>query len=173
MDTDFTLTFTWIFAICFGLGIALFSMKKMNKDHKVKTKYDERQLKIRGDAFKYGFFATLITNGLVMALAASDFEKFLGMNAYFIPIFVGIVTQMTYSVFKDAYFGLNNQRKSFLTFIAFIGLLNFAIAILATVNGELIEDGILQAPFLNYLCGGLFVILAGELFVKNLIDKEA
>jgi len=173
MDTDFTLTFTWIFAICFGLGIALFSTKKMNKDHKVKTKYDERQLKIRGDAFKYGFFATLIANGLMMSLAASNLDKFFGMNAYFIPIFVGIVTQMTYSVFKDAYFGLNNKRKSYLIFMAFIGLINFAIAILATIEGELIKDGILQSPFLNYLCGGLFVILAGELFVKDLIDKKA
>lgn len=173
MDTDFILTFTWIFAICFGLGIALFSAKKMNKDNKVKTKYDERQLKIRGDAFKYGFFATLITNGLIMAFAASNLEKFLGLNAYFIPIFVGVVTQMTYSVFKDAYFGLNNKRKNYLTFMAFIGLLNIIIAVLATVNGELIENSILQAPFLNYLCGGLFVILAGELVIKNMIDKKA
>ena len=173
MDTDFTLTFTWIFAICFGIGIALFSAKKMNKDNKIKTKYDERQLKIRGDAFKYGFFATLISNGLIMALAASGIEKFLGMNAYFIPIFIGIVVQMTYSVFKDAYFGINNKRNSYLAFMAFIGLLNFAIAIIATLNGELIEDGILQDPFLNYLCGGLFVILAGDLLVKGLIDKKA
>lgn len=173
MDTDFTLTFTWIFAICFGIGIALFSAKKMNKDNKVKTKYDERQLKIRGDAFKYGFFATLISNGLIMALAASGIEKFLGMNAYFIPIFIGIVVQMTYSVFKDAYFGMNNKRNNYLVFMAIIGLINFAIAILATVNGELIEDGVLQAPFLNYLCGGLFVVLAGDLLVKGLIDKKA
>lgn len=172
MDTDFTLTFTWIFAICFGLGIALFSSKKMNKDNKVKTKYDERQVKIRGDAFKYGFFATLISNGLIMALAASNLEKFLGMNAYFIPIFIGIVVQMTYSVFKDAYFGMNNKRKNYLVFMAIVGLINFAIAILATVNGELIEDGILQSPFLNYLCGGLFVILAGDLLIKGLIDKK-
>lgn len=173
MDTDFTLTFTWIFAICFGIGIALFSTKKMNKDHKVKTKYDERQLRIRGDAFKYGFFATLIANGFIMALAASNLDKFLGMNAYFIPIFIGIIAQMTYSVFKDAYFGLNNKRKNFLVFIALVGLLNFIIAILATVNGALIEDGVLQSPFINYLCGGLFVVLAGELFIKGLIDKKA
>ena len=173
MDIDYTLTFTWLFAICFGIGISLFSMKKMNKDNKVKTKYDERQLKIRGDAFKLGFFATLIANGIIMSLAASGLDKCLGMNAYFIPIFIGIVTQMSYSVFKDAYFGINNKNKSYLVFMAVIGLINFTIAILATVHGELVEDGILQAPFLNYLCGSLFVILAGELFAKGLIDKKA
>jgi hypothetical protein len=173
MDTDFTLTFIWIFAICFGIGIALFSAKKMNKDNKVKTKYDERQLKIRGDAFKYGFFATLISNGIIMALAASELERFLGVNAYFIPIFIGVVVQMTYSVFKDAYFGLNNQRRSYLIFMFFIGLINFASAIIATLNNELMIDGVFQAPFLNYLCGSLFVILGGELAIKSLIDKKA
>ena len=173
MDVDFTLTFTWIFAICFGLGISLFASKKLNKDNKVKTKYDERQLKIRGDAYKYGFYATMITNGLLLALAASGLEKFLGMNVYFIPVFVGIVAHITYSVFKDAYFGMNNKRKNYLIFMAFVGLINFAVAIIATVNGELISDGALQAPFLNYLCGSLFVILAIELIIKNLIDKKA
>ena len=173
MDIDYTLTFIWLFAICFGIGISLFSMKKMNKDNKVKTKYDERQLKIRGDAFKLGFFSTLIANGIVMSLAASGLDKFLGMNAYFIPIFIGVVVQMSYSVFKDAYFGINNKSKNYLIFMAVIGLINFAVAILSTIRGELIEDGILQAPFLNYLCGSLFVILASELYVKSLIDKKA
>lgn len=173
MDSNFKLTILWLFAICFGIGIALFSMKKMNKDHKIKTKYDERQLKVRGDAYRLGFFTTLIANGIIMSLAASDLDRCLGMNAYFIPIFIGIVTQMTYSVFKDAYFGINNKSKSYLIFMAVIGFINLTFAILATVNGELIEDGILQAPFLNYLCGSLFIILAIDLGVKNLIDKKA
>ncbi len=170
---EYTMTIVWLLAIIFGIAIALLAIKSLNKDKKVRTKYDERQLKIRGDAFKYGFFATLITNGIIMALAASNLDAFLGMNAYFIPIFIGVVTQMTYSVFKDSYFGINNNSKGYLAFMAFIGLLNFAIAIFSTIEGELITDGVLQSSFLNYLCGGLFLILAIELRIKNIIDKKA
>ena len=166
-------TIIWLITITFSIAISCIAMKSLNKDKKVKQKYDERQLLVRGDAYKYGFLATLITNGVLMVLSVDNQTKFLGVSAFFLPIFVGIVAQITYSIFKDAYIGLNANTKSYLIFMAFVGILNLAIAIIATINGELIEDGVLSYSFLNYLCGGLFIILGLELFIKSRLDKKA
>jgi hypothetical protein len=166
-------TIIWLIAITFGIAISCIAMKSLNKGQKVKQKYDERQLLVRGDAYKYGFLATLITNGVLMTLSVDGQTEFLGVSAFFLPIFVGIVAQITYSIFKDAYIGLNDNTKNYLIFMAFVGILNLAIAIIATINGELIENGVLAYSFLNYLCGGLFIILGLELFIKSRLDKKA
>ena len=161
-----------VFGIIVGIAIALAVIKGLNKDHKVRTKYDERQLRARGDAYRYGFFVTIFACVLFMVLEAAGFLEVLGYSSYFIAILIGIITQFTYSIFHDAYIGLNTNMKKYLIFMSIVGAINLAAGIIPMVHGEFMEDGKFGTGFMNLLCGGMFLILAGELAVKKMLDKK-
>lgn len=169
---DISMTIIWIFAIVVGCAIAAVVVKKSNNDGKAKTKYDERQLRARGDSFKYGFYATLIANAIFMALSSSGLTNILGYTTFFISILIGVIAQFTHAIFHDAYIGLNTNMKKYSLFMAIITIFNLGFGILGIIDGEIIRDGVLGIPFINFLCAGLFFILAAELAIKAHLDKK-
>ena len=155
------------------IGMVFVALKLINKDGNATTKYDERQKRVRGEAYKYAFFAVIISNGLLMLtnIFGEAFES-LGYNIFFVPIFVGIVVHVSICIFKDAYIGLNTNITKFMIFMFFISLFNLGLAVRAIVMNELIVDGKIQPPFLNLMCGSLFIVLGFELLIKMFIDKK-
>ena len=161
-----------LFGVIVGLILAAIFLKSMNKDGKMKTKYDERQKEARGRAYMFGFYGIVITNALFLILSTSYDLGFLGLSLYFIPILVGIIVQITYSIFHDAYVGLNNNMTRFLVGMTFISAFNFFVGIMAYIHGELFVGNKLQGPFINLLCGCIFLILVVELGIKKLYDGK-
>jgi hypothetical protein len=47
-----------------------------------------------------------------------------------------------------------------------------ADTVVTFTNNELIVDGKIQPPFLNLMCGSLFIVLGFELLIKMFIDKK-
>ena len=163
----------FIIGIIVGIILVIVLLQAINRDGKLNTKYDERQLRVRGDAYKFGFFATVLANALLLVFSTTEYGVgIFGYTVFFIPIFVGIIVQISYSIFKDGYVGLNTNMPRFMISMAFISAFNFFIAIMAMVRGGFIEDGVLQAPFLNLLCGILFIVLAAEIGIKMIMDQK-
>jgi hypothetical protein len=159
--------------IVFGLILTVLFLKAINKDGKMKTKYDERQKEARGKAYMYGFYGVVLTNALFLVLSSSYDLGILGLSLYFIPIFVGVIVQVTYSIFHDAYVGLNNNMTRFIVGMTFISAFNIFIGVMAYIHGELFVRNTLQGPFVNLLCGGIFLILVVELGIKKICDSKA
>lgn len=63
--------------------------------------------------------------------------------------------------------------KKYLIFMSIVGAINLAAGILPMIHGEFMEDGKFGTGFMNLLCGDMFLILAGELAVKKMLDKKA
>lgn len=163
----------WSIGLVVGLILAILIIKMFNKDGKAVTKYDERQKAVRGQAYMYGFFAILITCGILMVLNTQEgILKVLGDSLFFIPIIVGVIVQVTYSIFKDGYVGLNTNMKRFIFFMTFIGLFNLGLGIMWIVRGEILVNGVLQSGALNLMCAFMFVVIAIELIIKSIIDKK-
>lgn len=163
----------WIIGIFVGIILVVVLLKVMNRDGGLRTQYDERQQIVRGKAYKVGFYAILLTNAILLFLSTGDFGiERLGYMVFFIPIFVGLVAQISYSIFKDGYVGLNTNMTRFIIIMAVIGAFNFFLAIEAQIHGELIQNGSFKGPFINLLCGMLFIIIAAELIVKKCIDSR-
>lgn len=168
-----SISWGWLIGIIIGIILVIILLKALNKDKAVRTKYDERQQIVRGKAYKVGFYACLIANAFLMFLATGEFGLAkLGYAAFFIPILVGLIAQVTYSIFHDGYVGLNTNMTRFIIIMALISAFNFFIGIAAYLHGDLITDGRLQGPFINLLCGTLFIIIAAELIVKRCIDSR-
>ena len=165
--------FIWSIGFVVGIIIAFLCLAKLNNDGKSKTKYDERQKAVRGDAYRYAFFATIISCFVVMLLSTVDgILNIFGNEVYCIPIFIGLIVQISYAIFNDGYVGLNTNMKRFIIFMILITLVNILVPVRFMVEGEFIKDGVIQTGFANLLCAGLFIILIIELLIKKLIDKR-
>ena len=53
------------------------------------------------------------------------------------------------------------------------GGINFAVAVMAIIKGNMIEDGMLQTPFVNLICGLMFVVVGVEMLLKKRVDAAA
>lgn len=160
--------------IMIGLIICLILYKLMNKDGKIKTQYDEMQQIIRGKGYCYAFYAIMICEALLILLSVGNVRlPFDNACLHFLIIFIGVIIHITYCIFKDAYIGLNTNMKRFIIIMIVVSVINFMSAFVALKGGEMMIDGQLQPPFINFLCGLLFVILAIELLIKKTIDNRS
>ena len=155
--------------IMFGLVLCIFIFRAINKDKHLMTKYDEMQEKVRGKAYCYAFWTICAFEAMMCVFHTEDSVlPFNNMVIHFIPLMAGILVQIGYCVWNDAYVGLNTNMKRFAIFAVVISLVNFAVAFGAYKSGSLFTDGKLQSPFINLLCGFLFIFVAVLGMIKHL-----
>ncbi len=159
--------------IVVGLIICVVLFKFWNKDGKVRSKYDEMQEKARGKAYMYSFWTlagcvTLVSfiNGIGIRLFSDYF------TANISCILIAALVHASYSVWNDAYMGLNTNYKRYTICMIAVGLINFASGVIGIATGAIIKDGVLQGSFSNLLCAIVFVAIAVELYLKNVRDAK-
>ncbi len=161
-----------VFGIIVGLVICVFVFRYMNKDKKVVTKYDERQELARGRAYKYGFWASMAAAVVVMFLEMIQLTVATSFTKYFFIMFVGIMVQVGYSIWNDAYYGINTN-KSRLTVVCLIAGLCNLVGVIGSIAGkQFIVDGVVTDSGANALCCIMMIYAAVMLFVKSRKDKR-
>jgi len=162
-----------IFGILIGLIICLIFFKLMNKNGKLKTDYDERQEALRDKGYKYGFWTLSALLGVLIILDVAEVViPIIPMVLYFSIFFIGAVVSCVYCIWTGAYFGLNNVKQKWYIFMTAFAIFNFAIAINGYVHGEMIVDGVLQFPFINVLCGMMFLTVLVASLARKAYDKK-
>ena len=158
--------------VCVGLIIALLALRYMNRDHKVKTEYDEMQKALRNVSYKYGFYAILIFEALLCLVPASVQIPAAPIVIHFVPIFLGITVQCSYCIWKGAYIGLNTNMKRYLPVAVVVFLINFFAFFMAWKNDSLFVEGALQTPFVNFLCAMMFAVLGVVALLRRSTDRK-
>ena len=158
--------------ILVGIIICLFVFRYINRDKAIRTKYDEMQLVTRGKAYKYGFYAILIYEGLMCLIDNGTNLPLNAFSIHFLAIIVGIVVQVSYCIWHDAYMGLNNNGRRFAIVLIAISIFNFAVSFAAIRSGEMLVNGVLQAQFTNLLCGTICLLIGVELLIKKAVDSR-
>lgn len=153
-------------------GIMFFVSKQLNADKSMKTKYDERQQIVRGEAYKYSFW-TMVFLVMIYAFIDSSGIELPCVNSVVIIaiIMTSIVVHAVYCIIHDGYFGINNKPKSYYILFIFLGLFNFFIGIINTIRGVLIIDGKLDIPFANYIAGFMFIIVGISIIIRHMMNK--
>ena len=155
--------------IVIGLIVAIALILIANNNRKFKTEYDERQLKVRGDAYRYAFYTVMIWEVILFVLAIGEFTLPLpDYVLHFAGLMVGIMVLSGYCIWRDAYWGLNNNRKRYGIILVLAGLLN-AIPLLGVLTNS--EDE--PFPYVNLLVCGMLLVVGVELLLKHLLDKRA
>ncbi|MCR5651393.1 MAG: hypothetical protein K6F86_09465 [Lachnospiraceae bacterium] len=155
-----------------GLIICVILFRYMNKDKKILTKYDERQEMARGRAYKYGFWASMATAAVVMITDVAEISLASSFTKYFFIMFVGILVQVTYSIFNDAYLGINTNKKRLMIICIIAGLCNLLGVVGNIKGGTFIVNGVVSDAGTNLLCCILMVVIGIELLIKDSMDRK-
>ena len=155
--------------IVVGLILAVALILISNNNRKFKSEYDERQLKVRGDAYRYAFYTVVVWEVILFVMAFGEFT--LPVPEYvlhFAGILAGVLVLSGYCIWRDAYWGLNNNRKRYGIILVIAGLLN-AIPLF----GALTPSEGFDFPYVNLLTCVMLVVTGVELLLKHLLDKRA
>ena len=155
-----------------GLVISIFVLKSINKDGKVKSEYDEMQKLARGKAYQYGFWTMVACEVLLCVLTSGDLcLPFDGYSLHFTVIIIGVLVQVSFCIWNDAYVGLNNSKSRLAVVSIIVALINFVFAGLHIAHGTMLVDNELQFPFINLLVGLMFIVIGLELLIKKVADN--
>ena len=163
-----------VFGILLGLIVVGFLFRLANSNHKMRTEYDERQLVIRGNAYRLAFYTILIYEVAMMVLEIGGIT--IPVNGYlihFCGIVLGCMVLASYCIWKDVYWGLNNNRKRYAFVIIGVALIN-AVPVAASIKGgSFIKDGRLGESGVNLICLIMLGVLGIELLAKHIQDTRA
>ena len=167
-----------IIGIVLGLILIAVITKISNSDFRTTTKYDERQVIVRGNGYKYGFWTMAI-----LMLSYSFFEwgypeiaeriPVQRFYVYFMIMLISVLIHTGYCIFNDGYFGINNNRRRWYVSFLCIGLANVLIGYANAARGKIWEDGKLGTPMISFSCGLAFVVIGIMIVIKALIDKSS
>jgi MFS family permease len=155
--------------ILIGLILALALILIANNNRKVRSEYDERQLRVRGDAYRYAFYTVVIWEVFLFILAFGEIR--LPIPEYvlhFTGILAGVIVLSSYCIWKDAYWGLNNNRKRYGIILVVAGLLN-ALPLFMTLSSGSGSD----FPYVNLLTCIMLLVVGIELLLKHFLDQRA
>ena len=155
-----------------GLVIAVLLLRYMNRDHKVRAEYDEMQKNIRNRGYMYGFYTILVFEALLCLIPSFVRLPAERIVIHFLPIFLGVTVQASYCILKGAYVGLNTDLKRYWIVALAATAINFLSFFMAWKNGSLVVDGVLQAPFVNFLCALMFAVLGVFALLRKTADSE-
>lgn len=160
--------------ILIGLVICAIVFIAGNSDGKLKSRYDERQTQVRGEAYKVGFYAYMICLTIVVLVTIAEVEIPMELPAQYITIlFAGTLPMCIYSIWHNAYWGLNNKKMAYIALFIVVTIINVLVSVMACVRGEMVVDGIITVRVTNLLCAILFVVIGGTLILKSYVDKKS
>lgn len=161
--------------IIVGLLICVLLFIFANKNHKVKTEYDERQKAIMGKSYTYGFWGMLITEVILMCLRLDPSSSFPVPNYLFhvIPMYLGLTVVSIYQIWKKSCFGLNNNHRRYIAIIIIAGIINVAITICAIVfaDGRMVH-GYYDLPYVNILCTIYLFVMGIAWLIRWCFDRD-
>lgn len=165
-----------LMGMAFGLVIGLLLVGVIliiiNKNRRMRTEYDEMQKKVRGEAYCIAFYTVMIIEGILCFVTTAVEVPMEPIVLHFMVIFVGVLVQAGYSIWHDAYVGLNTRLGRYILIMTLISLFNLFIAFETWLHGQMVVDGMIQSPFVNFLCGIMFAILGIVALVKKLADPK-
>ena len=159
--------------ILIGLILAVALILIANNNRKFKTEYDERQLRVRGDAYRYAFYSVIICEVILLILAIGEFTLPIPDYAlHFCGILIGCLVLSGYCIWKDAYWGINNNRKRYGIVMVVCGVLNLIPVIGAFADGSMVQDGVVTGPVINLMVCVMLLLIGFELLLKHIMEKH-
>ena len=157
-----------VFVVIFCTIVAI--RKKMRSG--ITEHYDERQIIVRGKAFKIGCTVTIALNMIYGLFFYGLTKAFVAPQLVVLAIaMIGIVAYSVYCIFKDAYVQVGANIKSFLIIDIIVVLCNAFSAFINRGQG-ITYEGFATSFSLNLLLAITFGIVLVALVAKTVMDKK-
>ena len=140
--------------------------------------FDEMQLLIRAKAYRNAFY-TVISGLVVLMFLSTDFfglDKLVDTPTQMCTVLmVGIMVFAIYCIEKDAFFGIDYDKKGYAYMIFGIGALNLIMGIWRVIDGTIWENGVIKFTHgaSNLIMGiGFFVVFVALILKKSRGENE-
>lgn len=169
------MSYLWwmILGLLFGIVLCIVLLIITTKNGTLKRDYDERQQMVRGKGARYGFFTVMGCNGLFILwdIGVKDIAMELSV-AMIISVLVGIIVYVSYCIWNEGYFSMNEKPKSLVWVFIVLAFVNLGIFFQACKAGEAIKNGVLTFRTMNLFCAIMMVIVLIVLLCKMISKKK-
>lgn len=140
-----------------------------------KGAYDERQLRARGEAYKYAFFTLILYVWIVGFLAEMmGVVVLMSFTGMWIGICAAAVVFAVVCILKDAYMTLYENVRGVTVMLAVVSALNLVFAVEKLLDNEpLLENGRIGMNAMNLVAGVSLLIIFVAFIVKIFCNKKA
>ena len=162
-----------VFGLIIGLAIAAILIKAANKDGKFKTKYDERQEAVRGKAYKYSFYTLLFFE--VLRIIPESGNLLTGISSFYISLFgilLGCFVLCVHSIWNGAYWGLNNNKRTYFIIFIFATIINALPVIGCLSSGGKISFNEDLSPMINVMVIVWLALIGVVALIKKMITPK-
>lgn len=152
------------------VAIGLFICKKVGDKKYGKSEkpyYDERQLAIRGKAFRFGFIIYSVLEFIMIGISACEIKLPLS-DSYIhgIIFFTAFLGFIIYSIWTDAYFQNGEKKGTWAIIIVFAAFINLFAAIMPKIRGG-------NIGLANLLITIFLVIILANAWTKKIVDNKS
>ncbi len=160
--------------ILFGILFIALVAVLARKDTTAVSKYDERQIAMQGKAAKYAFYTMLVYSMAAAVILDLNLVPVISPAVLlFAGAMLGAGVMVTYALLKDAYFKMNESKRTWIIAFGIITVFNVFLGIISLARNEILADGILRISEVgNLLCGVLMAYILILCCVKNIIDRR-
>lgn len=141
-----------------------------------KDEFDERQLRVRADAYRIGFLSMFGSVIAMMILFSWKpwVERVDNLVTLIGTVMIAFLVFAVYCITHDAFFRRKEKPQSYLGICIAAMLCNLAVVIRDLVEkGTLLVDGkATMTPFGNAMMAGIFFVVAVVLVVKILASRK-
>ena len=161
-----------IFAIIYAIVVFMvYVFRRKKNPNKSQKQYDERQLLIQGKAYKYSFFTLLIYFigiGIVSIILEKDFASTYVYGC--IGLCLSLSVYVTYSLFNDAYIGMDASSNLSVAGAFMIGVCTVGPSLFYL--DKIMVDGVLQNTTAPLVVGLTCIYIGIILLVKKQKDAR-
>ena len=150
-----------------GCCLLILFIRRSKRNGSGKCTFDERQQIVRGQGFKYGFFAWMIYDGICIVTDIGLEEQFMDLSLTLLSgMLIGLVVYASYSIWNDGYISLYQSQKRIMLILAAAGILNLACA------AYRFHDGLLENGKLTFLNGSNLFVAVTALFLLAVMTAK-
>lgn len=158
-----------IFDILFPLVVIMLLVYFMRG--KTPVQYDERQIALRGAAYRLAFIVGIFSGYIEAFLLKRNLLPMDGSLALMTSSFLMITVYVVYSISKDVYFGISGNWKKWTLVIFIIGIINLVTGILQ-IRTQGLPAGILTSSNMDIIMGIMFLVISIAAVIKNAREKN-
>jgi len=138
-------------------------------------KYDERQMLVRGQAYRATFWvlvAYLCISGFFSLIAGTEWAD--GVTSPFIGVCLAITVFVVICIKKDAYFPVNQQPRFYIVLFGIIIPVNLATGIIRLVNesDSFFTNGALNYNVMPFIICVMFSVILATLIIRRRKDNS-
>lgn len=155
----------WLFMVL-GIAALFLGLRRSRGEHR---EYDERQLALRAEGYRRGFFVTLAAGAAALVLLEAELiPASCATLALYSALIAGILTFAVFCIVKDVFFHIGEKGTYYMVMCGVIVLMDGASVVSEIVHGTILENGVPTFTSCNSLMLALvFLVILVALLVRR------